>query len=566
MNDGEVTTPAFVFSQTATRKLAVSSFFANYYQSHSGQTSLGAPLTVAYPVEHGWIQFFSSGALLLPIEKQNYKSSSKDILAGLVTNGVNDPETGIVRLPLLQALLTAGSQIEIGGKGSSLTYVDIRKAAHPALLVTAASTTSSESVFVKTSTRAGKDVGHRIPQAFWQYIIRTDISPDGWKVDFGDPRTEVLPFIAKINGKLHHLQVQVFGRDGLVLDQDAQNAQGLPAIRRLSTGLDYLNTLGMPAVSIRAQQRVWASSASELLDVPERGKAVVHVGKNFPLLLQGETNWNDGMLWYRVRWDAPNRSGTGWIPANVVSFSGSSNMRSEASLDVLSSELASYVTSRGNNVGVSVYDVTRHFSYSYNSDLPFTMASSMKIPIMLAFFDMLESQGRGPDDGEMQLLTTMIENSDNDAASALYYDELGGAPALMSYLQKIHVGGLTPDPESWGYSAITPQSMVDMLTLLHQGKILNAQDRQIALDLMRHVEEDQQIGVGDTAPIGALVSLKDGWVVGPDGLWVMNSSGIVTRGKVTYVVAVYSQSQNALEDGQDIVRHVCKSIASALIV
>ncbi|MBO0779384.1 MAG: class A beta-lactamase, partial [Ktedonobacteraceae bacterium] len=100
--------------------------------------------------------------------------------------------------------------------------------------------------------------------------------------------------------------------------------------------------------------------------------------------------------------------------------------------------------------------------------------------------------------------------------------------------------------------------------LLHNGKILTARDRAIAIDLMKHIQPDQQVGVGDTAPHGASVAMKDGWVVGPDGLWVINTSGIVTSGKETYIIAVYTQSQLSLENGKNITRQVCGTVASLL--
>jgi hypothetical protein len=106
--------------------------------------------------------------------------------------------------------------------------------------------------------------------------------------------------------------------------------------------------------------------------------------------------------------------------------------------------------------------------------------------------------------------------------------------------------------------------MVHLLTLLYTGRILTAYDRQLALDLMEHIEADQQVGVGDTAPARATVAMKNGWVLGPDDLWDMNSSGIVTVGQQTYIIAVYTQDQSSLDDEQAIVQHLCGTVASLL--
>lgn len=233
-------------------------------------------------------------------------------------------------------------------------------------------------------------------------------------------------------------------------------------------------------------------------------------------------------------------------------------------IETLSASLAASLRASGSNVGVAVYDRTRQRSYSSNGTEQFLTASSIKVPIMLAFLAMTESQGRQPDEQEQDLLTAMIEHSDNDAASALF-DEIGGAAGIKSYFQRIGISGLTPHDGAWGYSQITPRAMVELLTQVHDGTILTAADRATALNLMQQIETDQQWGVGDTAPAGATVAMKNGWVPGPDGLWSVNTSGIVTAGGETYIVSVYTQEQQSLADGQAMVRQICSAVAAALI-
>ena len=71
-------------------------------------------------------------------------------------------------------------------------------------------------------------------------------------------------------------------------------------------------------------------------------------------------------------------------------------------------------------MNAAVYDVTRGHYYTYNATNWFVTGSSMKVPIMFTFLDMIERQGRVATSYEMWLLTTMIENSNNDSASVLY--------------------------------------------------------------------------------------------------------------------------------------------------
>ena len=573
VGDRKVTVPAFDFSAPGSQEVNISPLFERYYNSHNGVTSLGSPVTPAFPAEQGWIQFFASGALLLPAAQQKYRLNAEDPLVELIDTAVRDPSSEIIRLPLLQALLTTGSQVPVGGDRSPLTYVDLRKATDPHLMlpVLAASGTAtapfagSQKVFIKGGTRNGQDVGHLVPLPLWSYINRADVSPDGWETDFGAPLTETIPFTVTNHGRTHQMLVQVFWRDGLILDETPPDVSDQPEIQRLDTGVAYLRTVGPPNFEISPAQTIWSQGETTLLDAPSTGHVVAHVGQDFPLTLLGDATWKMGMLWYHVQWAVPKRTTTGWVPAAAITFTSPGSVPGWASFDVLSPDLAAYLDSIGDNVNTVVYDVTRQRYYSYHANAQFITGSAIKAPIMLTFLDMVEQQHRQPNAYEMALLTTMIENSNNDSASVLYLNEIGGAAGVTRFLQRIAITGLDPYPgANFGWSVTTPLAMVKLLTHLYDGSILTASDRQLALYLMEHIQSNQQAGVGDTAPSGATVAMKDGWVVGPDGLWDMNSSGIVTVGQETYIISVYTQDQYSLENGQAIVRYVCGSVASLL--
>jgi beta-lactamase class A len=301
-----------------------------------------------------------------------------------------------------------------------------------------------------------------------------------------------------------------------------------------------------------------------VLPAPGTGSPLVQIGLNFPLTLDGAYQWIKGALWYKVRWAFGESSGAGWISANLTTIAppapGSPIWSPVASL---SSSLGSLLAGQGDHVGAAIFDVTRHRYYLYNASQPFYMASSVKVPIMLTLLAQLEAAGREPNDQEMSLLTTMIENSNNDSAQALF-DEIGGAPALDQFIQSVGIADFSASADHWGYSTISPLAMVNLLALLHAGTILTAQDRQMALTLMENIESDQQIGVGDTAPSGATVAMKDGWVQAPDYLWVMNTSGIITWHGETYIIALYSQEEASLDAGQQLAEQVCQAAATAL--
>ncbi len=577
------TNPRFAFPETAA-SVAIDPTFADYYAAHAGATLLGPALTPALPTSLGTVEFFAAGALLKANEQaqlllkqqqpqavpQAFGPATQQILR----DGLYDKDSGIVRLALFHALLSAGSTLPIGGDKSSLTYIDLRSALQPSHLVNSpdASAVNADSrtnapptVFIAEGRKGTTSVGHIIPNSFWQYITSTTIAPHGWASVFGQPLTEALQLTAIRDGQTHHLLVQAFSNAVLVADSDAPDATGQPDVQVLDIGRAYLQTLGPPTLALHPGEQRWTTGDTAVFDKLGSSEAKFHMGQAFPFTLVGDAQWMNGTLWYHVHWLTPHSSGDGWANANVLSVTSPGDTTVWASFDVLSPDLASYLASQGNdNAAAVVYDVTRNRYYTANANGQFIMASSAKVPLMLTLLTQIEDQKREPSDQEMNLLTTMIENSNNDSAQAIWV-EIGGAPAVDAVMRRIGVSGVVPNPDGWGWSTVTPLAMVQMLTLLHEGKVLNASHRSLALNLMRNVESDQQVGVGDTAPNGATVALKDGWVPGPDGLWAMNSSGIVTVGGETYVIAVYTQHESSLDDGWSITRHVCSTVAQLLV-
>ena len=190
------------------------------------------------------------------------------------------------------------------------------------------------------------------------------------------------------------------------------------------------------------------------------------------------------------------------------------------------------------------------------------MASTVKVPILLTLLSQAEAAGRSLTGTEVSLATSMIDNSDNDAAQTLY-ESIGWDGAVGQYMNAIGISGITMD-SAFGYSMTTPVAMTKLLSLLLNGTILNQADRQFALDLMGHVESDQQYGVGVTAPANSSFVMKAGWVVAPDNTWTTGSVGMVSVNNSTYVIAVYAQGHDNIDDGWSVVNTICSDVAAIL--
>lgn len=319
-----------------------------------------------------------------------------------------------------------------------------------------------------------------------------------------------------------------------------------------------------PAAVVR-RVTVWATGDTKLRAAAgDAGVVEASVGAGFPLQLTGATVEVAGVSWYEVAWATPGRSGVAWVPADGVGQDRPATV-AEAGIGALDANLAAYLEALGSRIGVRVVDVTRSTAYSYNPDAGFIAASSIKVPIMLVFLSQLEAAHRLLTVADRDLLTDMIEESDNDAATTLYA-RIGDVQGMRAFLRAVGVSGLTPETpyNGWGGSTISPRAMVELLEQLRSGQVLTPAHRALALDLMEHVVGWQRFGVGDTAPAGATVALKTGNVTGPDGREALNSSGIVMTGTETYIVSVYTVGNETDEDGIEILNHVCAAVAAAL--
>ncbi|HVM67883.1 MAG TPA: serine hydrolase [Acidimicrobiales bacterium] len=319
---------------------------------------------------------------------------------------------------------------------------------------------------------------------------------------------------------------------------------------------------GTTAAGVTRYVTAWTSIRTAAGD---DGTVEVTVGPRYKVVTTGATAVDDGVGWLRVTWSSPARHGTGWIRTGATSTTRPAGGDASARVNALSATLAAYLADYGSRVGVEVLDVTHSVVYTADAAGTFITASSVKVPIMLAVMARAERAHRSLTSTEQRLLTSMIERSDNAAASELYA-EIGGRTGLAAWARRFGITGLAPEGAgpSWGYTTIHPATMVTILERLRAGRLVSSSHRADALDLMRHVIPSQRFGVGTGSPAGATVALKNGWVVGPDGRWAVNSSGIVTADGVTWVISVYTRGNASFSAGSAIVTHVAKVIGVAL--
>lgn len=235
----------------------------------------------------------------------------------------------------------------------------------------------------------------------------------------------------------------------------------------------------------------------------------------------------------------------------------------------------SYVTGRAGTVLAAVYDVRTGQSWRFGAGPAQAEASVVKLDILEV---LLAAQGdTAPSAGEQSLTRSMIEESDNDAATSLWV-EAGGAPGIGAYNGRAGLTKTTPSAcvtcagfawPGWGLTTTTPDDQLELLKqLITPGPrpLLSGTERSYALSLMENVASDQRWGVSGGVPAGVTVALKNGWLPldDADTDWQVNSVGWVSGDGRDYLIAVLTTGNPTKQYGIDTISTLSSLIWTAM--
>ncbi|WP_189707294.1 hypothetical protein [Streptomyces anandii] len=238
--------------------------------------------------------------------------------------------------------------------------------------------------------------------------------------------------------------------------------------------------------------------------------------------------------------------------------------------------MRSVTVAEGAAVSVAVLDLGSGHSAVYGTGA-FDTASIVKVDILAALLLQAQDAGRWLTAQEQTYATAMIENSDNDSASALWR-AIGRAGGLDAANRRLGLTDTTGGEGTlWG---LTQTTAADQLTLLRQvfgygsgshgssgpsgPSELSAASRAYVQGLMGRIAEGQDWGVSAAAD-GSAWALKNGWLArGTTGLWDVNSIGRVTSGGTGYLVAALSNGSATKEKGVALVEAAARAAVSAI--
>jgi hypothetical protein len=230
---------------------------------------------------------------------------------------------------------------------------------------------------------------------------------------------------------------------------------------------------------------------------------------------------------------------------------------------LLAAAMRSVSVANGAEVSVAVLDLDSGESASHGGGT-FDTASIVKVDILAALLLQAQDAGRHLTATEKSYATAMIENSDNDSASALW-DAIGKADGLDAANKRLGLGDTEGgDGALWG---LTQTTAADQLALLQQvfgnDSELSEVSRAYLQRLMGRIAAGQHWGVSAVAD-GSKWALKNGWLPrSTTGLWDVNSVGRVTAAGHDYLVAVLSNGNSTQTKGISLVEAAAKAAVSA---
>jgi beta-lactamase family protein len=224
---------------------------------------------------------------------------------------------------------------------------------------------------------------------------------------------------------------------------------------------------------------------------------------------------------------------------------------------------ASYLSGRAGTVLAAVYDLRTSRTWHLGRGQPQAEASIVKLDVLET---LLAEHGQGDGTGlsasERTLAGQMIEDSDNDAATSLWY-QVGGAARIRSFNARAGLSHTVPSScvvcpgfawPGWGLTTTTPDDQIALLRqLVTPSSLLTKAAREYALSLMEDVTPSQRWGVSGGVPAQITVALKNGWLPlrGAGSDWQINSIGWVSGGGRNYLMAVLTTGNPSAQYGID---------------
>jgi beta-lactamase class A len=230
------------------------------------------------------------------------------------------------------------------------------------------------------------------------------------------------------------------------------------------------------------------------------------------------------------------------------------------------------------SVTAAVYDAITGKTYVLHKGVVEDTASIVKVEIMGTLLKQAQTAGSPLPGTELALMTSMIEASDNSSATQLLSDA-GGPSNVKQFDESVGMTNTEPhdttpyingDPglPAWGLTKTTAADEVKLVRAFAYGpSVLSSTNRKYGINLMSHIEADQDWGVSGGVAPGTAVALKNGWLpldVASSSNWQVDSIGWIKGNGRDYVLAVLTNGNASEQAGIDTISHLSDTVYSKL--
>ena len=215
-----------------------------------------------------------------------------------------------------------------------------------------------------------------------------------------------------------------------------------------------------------------------------------------------------------------------------------------------------------NPVQIAVYDPTTKQTYTATNQkqATFTTASTVKVAILAGILHNHQNAGTTLSSTEKTNAQAMIQQSDNTAATAMF-QTLGSFTGLNQVFTDL---GMTQTEvtNGWAFTTTTASDQLKLLnTIFYHSTYLSTTSQNYIKQLMNTVASDQQWGISSGS---TKFQLKNGWRLDSDDTWIVNSMGHVGASQAGYTIAIYTNENQTLKKGQNLVEKLASATASVL--
>ena len=243
---------------------------------------------------------------------------------------------------------------------------------------------------------------------------------------------------------------------------------------------------------------------------------------------------------------------------------------SSPNLTTLERQLGYLVAGKSSDVGIAALDLRTGETVSVKGNIPFPMASTVKVAVAALYLAQVDHGRRSLDDNingtsARSLMKRMLIHSDNRATDILLND-LGGPSTLDKWLRDNGVKGLRVDRtiaqllrdkrDLWDRrDSSTPTAMVELLKRIYRAELIKPESRNYLLDVMAQCQTGKN-RMRAMLPSGTPVEHKTGTLNGyssdvgfitlPDGRRI--AVAVFTRGGSDRPRTI-AQAARAIYDG-----------------